>query len=178
MTGTCVGKTIIRPAMAQDVEAVSDILREAARWLDNAGMSLWREGELVPSAIAPDVSAGLFHLAECAEGFCGTVRFQLEDSAFWPEAREDEAAYIHRLAIRRQYAGAGLSAFILDWAAARTRELGRRHLRLDCVASRPRLRAIYESFGFQHVDDRHIGPYFVSRYQYDVTKPSPAIRKP
>jgi hypothetical protein len=39
-------------------------------------------------------------------------------------------------------------------------------LRLDCEASRPRLRAVYEGFGFRHHSDRQVGPYFVSRYEY------------
>jgi GNAT superfamily N-acetyltransferase len=170
MANGVAGKITIRQATNRDVETVSAILQEAARWLENAGMPLWRDEELSSAKIAPDVCAGLYHLAEYSEGVGGTVRFQLEDSVVWPEAPEHEAAYIHRLAIRRRYAGTGLSAFILHWAVQRTHILGRRYLRLDCVASRPRLRAIYESFGFQHYDDRQVGPYCVSRYQYDATK--------
>jgi hypothetical protein len=64
-----------------------------------------------------------------------------------------------------------LSKAILSWAVERTRELGRRFLRLDCEASRPRLRQIYESFGFVHHSDRQVGPYFVSRYECDVRLP-------
>ena len=35
--------------------------------------------------------------------------------------------------------------------------LGFRYLRLDCVAT-PRLRAVYERFGFEHHSDRQVGP--------------------
>jgi hypothetical protein len=50
----------------------------------------------------------------------------------------------------------------------RARELGRPLLRLDCEAARPRLRAIYERFGFSHHSDFSAGPYRVARYELRV----------
>jgi GNAT superfamily N-acetyltransferase len=119
------------------------------------------------------VTVGMFFIGERSGQAAGVVRFQLEDAVFWPEAPIGEAAYIHRLAVRRRYAGTGVSMALLRWAVNRTASLGRRYLRLDCAASRPRLRAIYESFGFRHLDDRQIGPYFVSRYEFEVTNLQP-----
>ena len=46
---------------------------------------------------------------------------------------------------------------------------GRHFLRLDCEASRPRLRAVYERSGFQHHSDRQVGPSYVSRYQLPLS---------
>ena len=163
-------ETQIRQATPRDIEVVSDILKEAAGWLQQANMPLWQETELQPASIAADVHAGLFFLAEHSGNPAGTVKFQLEDPLFWPDVPPQEAAYIHRLAICRAYAGTGLSTTLLNWAAERAKTLGFRYLRLDCVAARPRLRAVYERFGFEHHSDRQVGPYFVSRYQYDVTK--------
>jgi GNAT superfamily N-acetyltransferase len=160
----------IRQATPQDAQEVSDILKEAARWLEQMGMPLWQQSELEPARIAADVSAKLFFLAECSGDTAGTMKFQLDDPLFWPDASQGEAAYVHRLAVRRRYAGSGLSTELLRWAVDRTRALGRLYLRLDCAASRPRLRAIYERFGFRYHSDRQVGPYLVSRYEYDVTK--------
>jgi GNAT superfamily N-acetyltransferase len=136
-------------------------------------MPLWREGELKPDQITADVEAGLFFLAEYsangANDAAGTFKFQLEDPVFWPDLSHDDAAYVHRLAVRRRYAGRGLSAELLRWAADRTHALGRRVLRLDFEASRQPLREIYERFGFRHHSDAQVGAYLVSRYEYDVT---------
>jgi len=163
-------KIAIRQAMPRDVKLVSDILGEAALWLDQCGMSLWKVGELSPSNIAHDVNASLFFLAECDGETAGTVKFQLEDLVFWPDVPRDESAFIHRLAVKRAFAGGHVSSILLQWSVERARSLGRRYLRLDCEASRPRLRAVYEHFGFQHHSDRQIGPYYVSRYEYQVVK--------
>jgi GNAT superfamily N-acetyltransferase len=160
----------IRQATPQDVEVVVDILKEASQWLEQAGMPLWREDELEPERIVSDVRQGLFFLAEYSGDPAGTVKFQLDDSVFWPDAHQQDAAYIHRLVVRRRYAGTGLSTVVLRWAVTRARALDRPYLRLDCEASRPRLRAIYERFGFQYHSDRQVGSYLVSRYEYDVTK--------
>jgi GNAT superfamily N-acetyltransferase len=166
----------IRQATPQDAEAVTDILREAARWLEQAGMPMWQQQELEPSRIIADVRAGLFFLAEHSGDPAGTMKFQLDDHAFWPDAGREDAAYVHRLAVRRRYAGTGLSRTLLGWAVERTHGLGRRYLRLDCEAARPRLRAIYESFGFRYHSDRQVGPYLVSRYELDVAGSGKATR--
>ena len=135
-------------------------------------MPLWRDDELELSRVAAEVDAGLFFLAEVSGNPAATVRFQLEDPVFWPDDSRPDVAYIHRLAVRRRYAGFGLSKALLHWAAQRTHTLGRRYLRLDCEASRLRLRQVYERFGFQHHSDKQVGPYFVSRYQYDTALPA------
>ena len=160
----------IRQATPQDIETVADILREAARWLAESGMPLWRDDELLPERIETEVHSGLYFIAECDCEAAGTVRYQLEDPLFWPDVAQHESGFIHRLAVRRRFAGGVVSTALLRWAVGRTRSLGRRYIRLDCEASRMRLRAVYERFGFTHHSDRQVGPYFVSRYEYDVTR--------
>lgn len=156
---------VVRPAGREDVDTVVSILQEAAVWLGNRGEPMWRTDELLPARIREEVSAGLFFLAESSGEPAGTVRFQLSDAEFWPDAPEGEAAFVHRLAVRRRFAGGDVSGALLSWAVARTASLGRQFLRLDCDASRYRLRSVYERFGFKHHSDRQVGPYFVARYE-------------
>jgi ribosomal protein S18 acetylase RimI-like enzyme len=168
----------IRQATPQDLDAVTEILRDAARWLEESGMAMWREGELLPIRISEDVRSGLFFLAECDGEPAGTIKYQLEDKLFWPDVPQDDSAFVHRLAIKRCFAGGEVSSALLLWAIARTHALGRRYLRLDCEASRARLRALYERIGFQSHSNRQVGPYFVARYEYDVRRISPGTQKP
>jgi GNAT superfamily N-acetyltransferase len=161
-------ETQIRHATEADIEVVSAILREAADWLTDQRMPMWRADELLPERIAHDVRSGQFYLGERAGAPAGTIKFQLSDTEFWPDVRDGESAFVHRLAIRRRYAGHGVSTALLSWALEHARELGRDYLRLDCEASRHKLRAVYEAFGFHHHSDRQVGPYFVARYQRRV----------
>jgi GNAT superfamily N-acetyltransferase len=162
--------TTIRQATGRDSGTVAEILSEAARWLDQSGMSMWRADELLPAHVTADVDAGLFFIAECDGAPAGVVKFQLTDMLFWPDVLQGQSAFVHRLAVRRQFAGGGISSALLRWAVERARSLGRAYLRLDCEASRPRLRAIYERFGFVHHSDRQVDPYLVSRYEYRVAQ--------
>jgi GNAT superfamily N-acetyltransferase len=162
----------IRQALLEDIDTISDILREAVRWLEETGMPMWRDKELLPESIAADVHSGLFFLAESDGETAGTIRFQLEDELFWPDVAQHDSAFVHRLAVRRRFAGGDVSSALLFWSIARARALGRRYLRLDCEASRPRLRAIYERIGFRFHSNRQVGPYFVARYEFDVTEVS------
>lgn len=161
-------RPIIRQATRHDAEKVADVLREAAQWLEQNGMPMWRDDELVPLRIAADVDAGMFFIAECNGEMAGVVKFQLEDGQFWPDLPAGESAFVHRLAIRRRFAGGEISSALLNWAVERARSLGRDYLRLDCEASRPKLRAVYERFGFVHHSNKQVGPYFVSRYEYRI----------
>ncbi|MFN6463205.1 MAG: GNAT family N-acetyltransferase [Nostoc sp. DedVER02] len=161
----------IRQATIQDTVIVSDVLLEAALWLQKRGIPLWGDSELSLESISEDVANGLFFIAEWAGEPAGTIKFQLEDLLFWPDISQEESAFVHRLAIRRQYSGGKVSSALLTWAVERAQTFGKRYLRLDCEASRPRLKALYENFGFRHHSDRQVGPYFVSRYEYEISPP-------
>lgn len=167
---------LIRQATSPDIEVVSDILREAARWLEQSGTPMWKGDELSAARLSDDVINGLFYVAECDGEIAGTIKFQLEDKLFWPDVSQAESAFVHRLAVRRRFAGGAVSSAMLRWAVERARALGRRYLRLDCEASRTRLREVYELFGFRHHSEREVGPYFVSRYEFEVQAEKPASK--
>jgi GNAT superfamily N-acetyltransferase len=79
--------------------------------------------------------------------------------------RGRRSLYVHRLAVRRAFAGATVSHALLRFAADEAKRRGCSALRLDCIASRPKLRAVYERFGFRYHSDHHAGPYHVARYE-------------
>jgi GNAT superfamily N-acetyltransferase len=155
----------MRRATAEDAELVHSVLHEAAAWLRDRGTPLWAEDEIAPEVIASEVDAGLYFLAERDGQVAGTLRFQLTDPEFWPDVGEEESAFVHRLAVRRAFAGSGVSTAMLRWVADRARALGRVYLRLDCEVDRPRLRRMYEDFGFRYHSDRHVDRFSVARYE-------------
>ena len=164
----------IRQAKAPDVKKVSAILQEAANWLIEQGTPLWKADELAPARIRAEVSTGLFWLAEVDGKSAGCIRFQTEDRLFWPDVEDGESAFIHRFAVRRKFAGGGVSGALLDWARARTRLLGKRYLRLDCEAKTLKLCRLYERAGFRKHSERQVGPYWVARYECEMP---PAVRR-
>jgi GNAT superfamily N-acetyltransferase len=125
--------------------------------------------ELASEYIAEEIARGLFFVAEADGEPAGVIRFQLEDELFWPDLDNPaESAFLHRLGVRRQFAGCGVSTALLQWAVEHARALHKKYLRLDCDASRERLRAMYERFGFRLHSYRQVGPYYVGRYEYEL----------
>jgi len=158
------------------VATVAEILQEAAAWAESTHERLWRTEELAPELIRAEVVAGQFFFAVVAGTRAGTLRYQHEDQLFWPDAAADEAAYVHRLAVRRRYAGRQLGARMLTWAAHRARAEGRAFLRLDTDITRPKLRALYEGCGFRPHSERQVGPYHVMRYELPLASLTGANR--
>ncbi len=160
----------IRQAQAKDAAAIQGMLEEAAQWVDALGVVMWDESELDPARVAREAADGQFFIAEIDGDPAGTVRFQLEDQLFWPDLEGDDSAFIHRLVVRRRYKGLGVSTALMQWAVSHARSMGKSFLRLDTDASRPKLRELYERFGFQFHSFREVGPYYVARYLYPLTK--------
>lgn len=160
----------VRRATASDLSAVSAVLVEAAFWLEEKGIPLWDLGSLSESQIKPQVLNGEFWLFFRESELACVVKFQLEDLIYWPGSIAGEAAYVHKLVVRRAYANEGLSTRVLEWATKKTGELNRSYLRLDCDASRGRLRRIYENFGFTRVDDIDLDGRIMARFQLEISE--------
>jgi GNAT superfamily N-acetyltransferase len=149
------------------------VLAEAADWVASQGRRLWHAAHVSLEAVAPDVQAGLYYIAWLNGDAAGVVRLQTEDPEIWPDAAEGAAVYLHRLAVRRRYAGGDVATSMLGWIVGRARELEREYVRLDCAADRPTLRGVYERFGFRLYDERDMGSYVLARYQLKVIPAAP-----
>jgi len=148
-----------------DLAAVTAILCEASAWAEAHHGELWTAADIAAARVRADIERHEFFLARCDGVAAATIRYQLADDEFWPEAAVGDAAYVHRLAVRRAFAGRGIAQIMLDWAAERARSQGLPRLRLDADLSRPRLRAFYERCGFRAHSEAYVGPYHVMRYE-------------
>jgi len=156
-------------ATPADVQVASSILQEAARWLVDTGREMWYPYELTPEQLSPPAEAGELYLAKLDGVPVGTMIFQWDDQLFWPDVPAGESAFFHRLAVRRSVAGQGVSTAMIEWAKAMAAKAGKKYLRLDTDAIRPKLCAIYESFGFNLHSTRQMGRFSVARYEMRIT---------
>jgi ribosomal protein S18 acetylase RimI-like enzyme len=153
----------IRLATAQEVPLAAAILDEATAFVATKGYEQWpvpypqeelrgrqRTDELLVYELGGEVAA-VFVL-------------QREDVPFWGE-RPPDALYLHKLAVRRSFAGRGIGPEVVEWALARTREEGRSYLRLDCMRDNPHIRAYYEALGFIERGEVDIGRFVCSLYE-------------
>jgi GNAT superfamily N-acetyltransferase len=141
----------VRRARAEDAQTAGAILDEASAYLAILGFTEWP----VPfpqDELALGIERGELYVVKLGAETAGTITLLWDDPTFWGE-RPPDAAYVHKLAIRRHFAGQGVGAAVVDWADAQAAAAGRRFLRLDCQRDNPGIRAYYERLGFVHRGD-------------------------
>lgn len=127
---------------------------------------MWTLAVLGPDCIAPEVTA--YRLALSEGVIVGVVKVQSSDPRFWPDIAGDDSLFLHRLAVIPSFAGKGVSRVLIGCVIDEARRQGRRYVRLDCAADRPKLRAVYERAGFRHHSDVHVDGFHLSRYQHEL----------
>jgi len=134
---------------AGDTDAALDIMREAAQWLVDAGKPMWRLEALTREKLANPAEE--FHVLYVDGESAAAMLLSFEDRFFWPEVPAGASGFVHKLSVRRKFAGQGLAQRMLSHAAALCREKGVPMLRLDTDPHRPGLVALYERCGFRRV---------------------------
>jgi GNAT superfamily N-acetyltransferase len=165
-----VGDVEIGWAKPDDAQAVVDLLRSVASWLETDGPGrIWPPSSFQLEAIAGQIAAGEVVVLRTGGKIAASNTLQSRDPMFWPEDPPGEALYLHKLVVDRAYAGRGYGRMLLDWACAHARDAGCRYLRLDCIP-RPRLVQVYLDSGFNKVGaEEKVGDFVVQRLQRAVT---------
>jgi ribosomal protein S18 acetylase RimI-like enzyme len=170
------------PAQPDDLPRYLDLLEELADWLASRGINQWRPGSFRRSAdyYADSINQGEVQLAFEGEALVGTLRIVLRDPIVWPDMVEDDAAYVYNLAVRRRWASQQIGRWLLEWADGRASLLGRRFVRLDCLADNSFLRDYYTRAGFTdrgEIDATYpqpVGALRLRRYERPVARRSRA----
>jgi GNAT superfamily N-acetyltransferase len=157
----------VRRAHLADADTVAGLLDEATVWVNELGFSQWPL-PFPRDELAGAIDRGEVYVVEAEDGEAvGTVTILLDDPVYWPDSPPD-ALYVHKFAVRRDRAGRGIGAAIVEWANAEAAEAGRDFLRLDCLGDNAGIRAYYEDLGFEHCGDLVLGGLNMSLYERPV----------
>jgi GNAT superfamily N-acetyltransferase len=156
----------VRRCQAQDVAVVAGLLDEATVWVGERGYEQWPL-PFPRDELEAAVERGEVYVAEVDGEVVATVTVLWSDPMYWGE-RPPDAAYVHKLAVRRACAGRRIGSAIVEWADATAAAAGRMFLRLDCLAGNPGIRAYYEQLGFEHRGDLVVNNRNMSIYERPV----------
>jgi GNAT superfamily N-acetyltransferase len=157
----------VRRAHHEDAVTVAALLDEATVWVTDLGFSQWPL-PFPREQLAAAIDRGEVYVVEAEDGEAvATVSMLLDDPEYWG-VRPPDAVYVHKLAVRRDRAGRGIGAAIVEWANAEAAEAGREFLRLDCLGDNPHIRDYYEDLGFQHRGDLVLDGRKMSLYERPV----------
>ena len=156
----------VRRCQAEDVFVVAALLDEATAWVGERGYEQWPL-PFPREQIAAAIERGEVYVAQLDGDVVATVTLLWDDPTYWGE-RPADAAYVHKLAVRRACAGQRIGTAIVEWADATAATSGRRFLRLDCLRDNPGIRSYYERLGFEHRGDLVVGGRDMSIYERPV----------
>lgn len=140
---------VVRPAAAGDLDTVIGLLAGPTAWARQRGVAQW-PARFPRAVLQAAVERGELYVVEAGGEIRGTITLALSDPEFWGD--RDDAAFVHRLAIRRSARGLGRE--LVAWADEAAAAAGRRYLCLDCISTSVRLRRYYEDLGFRCVGER------------------------
>ena len=146
---------------------VAGLLDEATVWVNDLGFSQWPL-PFPRDQLAGAIERGEVYVVESEDGEAvATVSMLPDDPLYWGDQPPD-AYYVHKLAVRRDQAGRGIGAAVVEWANAEAAEAGREFLRLDCLGDNPGIRDYYEDLGFEHRGDVLLDGRTISLYERSV----------
>jgi ribosomal protein S18 acetylase RimI-like enzyme len=157
----------MRQARLADLDVVVSMLEEAARWMVRRGIEGWTPDGFSRERIAVLIESGEMYLAVLDGRPAGTFALQWSDRETWGDV-PDDAGYIHGLAIRREFAGAGLGREMLRRAEQMVSLSEREYLRLDCVADNKALNEYYRRAGFAYRGSAEVRGLAVALYEKRV----------
>jgi ribosomal protein S18 acetylase RimI-like enzyme len=156
----------VRRAGRDDVAEVAALLDEATVWVGERGYEQWPL-PFPQNEIAGAIERGEVYVAELGGEPVATVTLLWDDPRYWGD-RPADAAYVHKLAVRRACAGRRIGSAIVEWADATAAAAGRAFLRLDCLGDNPGIRAYYEQLGFEHRGDLVVNGRNMAIYERPV----------
>jgi ribosomal protein S18 acetylase RimI-like enzyme len=139
---------IVKEAGEREVDALLALWIEKSRSLIERGLGLWDPAQFTRDRLREAYGEPAYLICRAEGRAAGGFILIERDDRYWPEKRGDDAFYIHKLAVRDEFAGRGCADFMLDWIKAYGRERGKVFLRLDFDHERERVRDLYLRNGF------------------------------
>lgn len=143
------------------------ILREVAHWLVDSQQVLWQPDTLTAENLINDYTRDNCYVMYADGVPAAAFILQWKSPLYFPDVPDNMAGFIHKLAIRRLFAGQNLFAPILTYCQQQCVAQGIPELQLETDADRPALMRFYERNGFTPTYQRTIhefGQTFTCQY--------------
>lgn len=137
---------------SNQIDEAIKIMKEVAMWGRNKGFRVWQDEWLTKeNLITMDAQPENFYIGKVDGVTVCAFILQCRDSEYWADAK-NEALYLHKLCVKREFAGKHMTRFTIDAIKQLCKKRGIRYIRLDTALDEKTVRKIYLNLGFKIVD--------------------------
>lgn len=143
-------------AARKEADQILDLLKDVAKWLKGKGIRQWEflaeggEDEEIRQGINNKDTFIVKKDGEIVATFTLYQRQSCWDQHVWGNLNDD-AVYLHRLAVIHSKISSGLGKKLLQWIEIHLKNEGKDKLRLDCLESNYKLNKFYLNNGFEKI---------------------------
>ena len=146
---------LIREATYDDAPEIMNIIKKRSNWLKENKIKQWESFlERDISYYIEKIKNEAVYVVIIDECICGTFILQIVDK-YWEE--DDDAFYIHHLAVKEEYPGLG--RYIIEQIKIMAIDANKCYIRIDHVKENKKLSSYYEELGFKRKRELHDGMY-------------------
>ncbi|MDF2543384.1 MAG: hypothetical protein K0S47_3102 [Herbinix sp.] len=167
---------MVKQADQYDIPIIEEILLDAVNWMSRSGLqNLWNESNVKWSNLSKSYNINNFYIAYQNGLPIACMALTNYDPINWPNISKGDSMYLHKLAVKRIFAGKGFSTELINYAKNLAHSNGMNTIRLNCNQHRYKLRALYEKEGFLCMDEKTIYNYDIALYVYYTNDASPIL---
>lgn len=135
-----------------EVDKAIEIMREVAEWGRNKGLRVWLENWLTADQLITDEARPEnFYVGSInGEDVCSFI-LQWQDNEWWENSPRYEAAYLHKLCVRRTYAHMKMTCKVIECIKEECKKYDVNCIRLDTANDEEVVKQIYLNLGFKIV---------------------------
>jgi GNAT superfamily N-acetyltransferase len=154
---------MIKQANENDILTIEGILLDAVIWMKKSKLqNQWNEDSIKWDSLSKNYQINDFYINYQNRVPAACIAITDLDTKYWPKISQGKSLYIHKLAVKREFAGKGISKELINFAKNLSLKSDINSLRLDCNFQRNKLRMLYENEGFIYAGKK------VSENNYDM----------
>ncbi len=155
----------IKQATKNEISIIEEIMVDVEAFLDSINQPLWERKNVTWHGLSKLFKIEDFYIAYLDHTPVGCMALVDYDPFMWPDIKQGESLFIHKLAVKRSGAKKGVSKALLDFAKDKAVRFGIGEVRLDTDQLRPKVRNVYEKQGFVCVEEKCLfEKYFTAFY--------------
>ncbi|MBI5371008.1 MAG: GNAT family N-acetyltransferase [Sphingobacteriales bacterium] len=141
----------ITPAQTSDLPEIYRLFEQAIQFQRERNYIGWNNYD--KGFIQEDIRNKQLYKILNGEFTLGIFSVCYADPLIWRDMEKNDALYLHRIVLNREFRGIKLFSLLLDWALEHARQKKLKHLRMDTWAGNEKLISYYKSYGFRFIEN-------------------------